>query len=554
MSNLNRKLNVFIDAGNVDKDTQTNALLSEIALVKNMDHVESVFVFAKNEQNKLKVAATTGTDALKDARAEYEGSTFIGMNAVNGKQNEANVIIYNSDNPDFDAKLKAEGDLKKLAENALMICVPDEKAELKVLSLFTHKTPTAFNNIQLVVPKGTKDNKEITKLHSKVMDMVKDAKRLRELKINILTGQTGGAFFGLFGKKKYDEKAAEIVKKIRNKDKKYINDGNVNMEAVKVDILAYYGYDSTIDKKTLSGSALKKWTEAKNNYARAYHIVKEFVDEAYTPKEEKPKEEKPQSFSTIRKMATTEKEEYKKKKKKERDDALAKRGLQVSNLKTSDNEAAKAFKLKKFENEFKVRKAEQKATNTVIDPRKGALGDADLIICHKDDETAYPANVPCIKYDDKSIDILDLLLTAQFSEPTRLRELFTKGKGTKKSSFRSQIKRKISRMGDIDIQKTRKARETSRERMSRKAKRSGIARTPLHKKKASNIAAHNTNAMKAAKQKVAEAVNTVDEAIKTKKAELKRAKFYQFTKKKQLQANIAELEEKLRKKYAGTAS
>lgn len=496
------KLNVFIDAGNEpDEQPKTEQLLSEIALVKNMDHVKSVFVFADEQKgNKLKEEALSIADnTLKAAREEYKADAFIGITGqLNDMTNK--VVIYNSKNDEFVAKLTTDKNVKNLAENALMICVPSEKAELNVLSLFTHKTPTAFKNIQLVVPKGSKDNNQTTALHTKVMDMVKDAKRLRELKINILTNQAGGAFFGLFGKKKYDEKAAEIAKKLL-KDPETFTDG-VKAE-IKAELEKYYGYDSTKTKNSLAGSALKKWTEAKNNVARALYTVEKLLAEAAEPKKEKTP-----SYSTIDKMADYTKTGYQGKKNAERAAALGERGIKIEK-----GESAKLLNM------------------LLITPRdknvtKGALGVADLIICHKDDKTPYSADVSCIKYDNKSIDTLDLLLTAQFSEPTRLRTLFTKGTGTKKASFRSQVKRGISRMGNIDIKKTRKARESSRERMTSKAKRDVIKKE-----------------------------SSTQEAINTKKAELKRAKFYQFTKKKQLQANIAELEKKkAAKAAAATAS
>ena len=188
MTTENKKLNVFIDAGNGAESTPD--LISEIALVKNMEHVETVFVFAK-EDNSIKATVTKNKgDTFTKAYEEYAGETFISVtDQLNNKPNK--VIIYNTQNVTLDTKLSK--DLSPLKEDALMIRVPDESMIVKVLHLFTHKTPTDFENIQLFVPKGDATNDKL------VMNMVKDAAMLRGLKINIRSVQKGG-FLGLFGK------------------------------------------------------------------------------------------------------------------------------------------------------------------------------------------------------------------------------------------------------------------------------------------------------------------------------------------------------------------
>ena len=490
MTTENKKLNVFIDAGNGAESTPD--LISEIALVKNMEHVETVFVFAK-EDNSIKATVTKNKgDTFTKAYEEYAGETFISVtDQLNNKPNK--VIIYNTQNVTLDTKLSK--DLSPLKEDALMIRVPDESMIVKVLHLFTHKTPTDFENIQLFVPKGDATNDKL------VMNMVKDAAMLRGLKINIRGSQKGG-FLGLFGKKKYDVKAAEIVKKLL-KEKKTFTDVKNNVEA---ELQKYYGYEP---KKTgLTGSALKKWTEAKNNVARALHTVEKLLAEAVAA----PKKEKTPSYSTIVKMKSAEKKQHQDKKKAERDAALAARKLTIVKGKSAE-----------------LLNTHLNASKPV---EKGALGKPDLIIRHEDDKTMYPTDTTCIVYNNTTLPILDLLLTAQFSEPTRLRELFYKGTGTKKSGIVSKIKRGVSRLGDIDIEKTRKRRSSSSRQLAAKIKSKAISRTSLEKKA---IDKH---------------LNNAKEALATKKAELKRLGFALFgekrTKKKQLQANIAELEKKLK--------
>lgn len=480
------KLNLFIDAGNV-VNTKTSDLLSEIALVKNMEQIESVFVFS-NGKNVLKDAVEKGGDAKQAARDEYAEIEIAESDSLNNKPNK--IVIYNSNNADLIGKFEEK--LKPLKDNSLMICVPNDSAELDVLSLFTQKTPTAFKNIQLFVPKGdaTFDNL--------VMNMVKDAKRLRELKINISAStQAGGAFFGLFGKKKYDVKAAEIAKKLLKEGKNYDDVKN----DVKAELQKYYGYEE--GKTDLTGSALKKQNEAKNNVARALYTVEKLLADT-----NKKSSIKAKSYS---KLTTGKKADKQNKYDNERAKIMGERGLKIS--KGKSEEVLQPHLL-----------ADKKAT-------KDAFGDADLIICHEDDKATYPPNVPCIRYNKTTIHTLDLVLRAQFSEPTRLRELFYRGTGTKKASIRSQIKRRISRMGDIDIVKTRKRRSSSLKRLEAKIKSKAIPRTPMNNKKASE-----------------KHVNTVSEVLATKKAELKRLGFALFgekrTKKKQLQANIAELEKK----------
>lgn len=494
------KLNLFIDAGNVN-NTKTKNLLSEIALVKNMENVESVFVFSNGDSNTLKKeAASASTDNLQAARAEYAPVEITESDSLNKKQNK--IVIYNSNNTDLVDKLNDK--LEYLKNNSLIVCVPDDNAELNVLSLFTQKTPTAFKNIQLYVPKGDASNDKL------VMNMVKDAKRLRELKINIRGAQAGG-FLGLFGKKKYDVKAAEIVKKLLKKNEP-ITDTVKN--EVKAELQKYYGYDA--GKTGLAGSELKKWTEAKNNVARALHTVEKLLAEAAAPKK------KTTSYSTIVKMSNEQKEKKQNAKAKERETALVTRKLNIEKGKSADTLQPHLIK-------------DKKAKEGIIEVKKGALNMdfADLIICHEDDKATYPANVPCIRYNKTTINILDLLLTAQFSEPTRLRKLFYEGTGTKKSGIVSKIKRGVSRLGDIDIEKTRKRRSSSSKRLAAKIKSKAISRTSMEKKEKDS----------------SKLVNNVAEALATKKAELKRLGFALFgekrTKKKQLIANIAELEGKL---------
>lgn len=482
------KLNLFIDAGNV-KNTNTSELLSEIALVKNMEHIESVFVFSNGKNVLKKAVDEVGDDAKKAARDEYAQIEITESDSLNKKPNK--IVIYKSDNADLIGKF--EDKLKPLKNNSLMICVPNDAAELDVLSLFTQKTPTAFKNIQLFVPKGDYD-----KL---VMNMVKDAKRLRELKINIRGAQAGG-FLGLFGKKKYDVKAAEIVKKLLKDNKNY--------DDVKDDVIAelqkYYGYAES--KTGLTGSALKKQTEAKNNVARALHTVEKLLADAVTPKKEKTP-----SFSTIRKMNDAAKAAHQRKKGDERVAALKGREIEIEKGESADILNTHL----KFNNKEKTR----------------LLRRPDLIIRHEADKSRYPSDTPCIVYNNTTLSILDLLLTAQFSEPTRLRNLFYKGTGTKKSGIISKVKKGISKLGHEDLSYTRKRRSSSSKRVAAKINSKAISRTPMEKKKESS-----------------KLLNNAKEAIATKKAELKRLGFALFgekrTKKKQLQANIAELEKNLK--------
>ena len=331
-----------------------------------------------------------------------------------------------------------------------------------------------------------------------VMNMVKDVAKLRGLKINIRGAQAGG-FLGLFGKKKYDVKAAEIVKKLLKENKTF----TAEKDNVKAELNKYYGYDES--KTDLTGSELKKQTEAKNNVARALHTVEKLLAEA-----KKKSSIKAKSYS---KLTTGEKADKKKKYDSERAKIMENRGLIIEKGESADI----------LNTHLKINN--KKKTRLLRRP--------DLIICHEDDKAKYPPNVPCIRYNKTTIHTLDLVLRAQFSEPTRLRNLFYSGVGTKKASIRSQIKRRISRMGDIDIAKTRKRRSSSSKRVAAKIKSKAIPRTLMANKNAAN-----------------KAVNTTKEALDTKKAELKRLGFALFgekrTKKKQLIANIAELENKLK--------
>ena len=111
--------------------------------------------------------------------------------------------------------------------------------------------------------------------------------------------------------------------------------------------------------------------------------------------------------------------------------------------------------------------------------------------------------------------------------------LFYKGTGTKKSGIISKVKKGISKLGHEDLSYTRKRRSSSSKRVAAKINSKAISRTPMEKKKESS-----------------KLLNNAKEAIATKKAELKRLGFALFgekrTKKKQLQANIAELEKNLK--------
>jgi hypothetical protein len=508
------KLNLFIDAGNVKEDnTTTIALLREIAIVKNMDeHVESVFVFAKGDNTlSAEVKKVNDDKGLSDARAEYADTMVSSItDTLTNKPNK--VIILNSKNVELVKKLNETADFKAMRENALMVHVPNAESELKVLSLFTQKTPTAFKNVQLYIPKSMgADTGDNTKLSKALMDLSKDAARLRGIKVNIQVAEQKGGLFGLFGKKKYDVLAAEIVKKIEKADPKYTEDGAYDTGKTKTEIAKYYGYEA--DKTGLSGSALKKHTEAKNNYARALHLVDKMTADKLKPKSVA-MHEKP-----ISQMTNNAKKTAQAKYDKMRKNAITARGLKISNDKSE--ETLKAHLRKDSKDKSLV--------------KKGALGDADLIIRHADDKTNYPEGVPCIVYDYDTIKILDKLLTAQFHEPTRLRALFYEGKGSKKASVRSEIKRRISRMGNIDLTKTRKARSSSRKRMSSKVKKGEIVR----EKRTSKTVNKN--------------LNTNNEAeLLTKKAELKKLGFALFgtakTKKKALQDEIKALETKIKGK------
>ena len=275
---------------------------------------------------------------------------------------------------------------------------------------------------------------------------------------------------------------------------------------------------------------MKKQKKKKNNVARALHTVEKLLADA---KKKTSIKYKRYSISNNEKKAAKQK-----KYDSERAKIMKERGLNIE-------------KGKSYETLNKHLLKDKNST-------KGALGDADLIICHEDDKATYPANVPCIRYNTTTIHTLDLVLRAQFSEPTRLRNLFYSGVGTKKASVRSQIKRGLSRMGDIDIAKTRKRRSASLKRLEAKIKSKAISRTPMANKKASNINDINNSTTKRTKEMVAKAVNTTKEALATKKAELKRLGFALFgekkTKKKQLQANIAELEKKLKDKATPPAT
>ena len=503
------KLNLFIDAGNTDDNSKTAELISEIALVKNMEHIETVFVFAK-EDNIIKDDVTKkNRPTHTNAYEEYAGETFISVtDQLNNKPNK--VIIHNTQNKELEGKLS--GDLAKLKKDTLMIHVPSEAEELKVLHLFTHKTPTDFENIQLFVHKSDVTSDKL------VMNMVKDVAKLRGLKINIRGAQAGG-FLGLFGKKKYDVKAAEIVKKLLKENKTF----TAEKENVKAELNKYYGDENITG---LTGSALKKQTEAKNNVARALHTVEKLLAEA--AEAATPKKEKTPSYSTIAKMEYAEKQAHQKKKDDERAAALAKHGI---NIRAKKGE--KGVSSKKVLEEHLIQQDDKKVI-------KGALGTPDLIIRHEDDKTMYQADTPCIVYNNATLPILDLLLTAQFSEPTRLRNLFYKGTGTKKSGFVSKVKKGISKLGHEDLSYTRKRRSSSLKRVAAKIKSKAISRILMAKKRASN-----------------KAVNTTKEALDTKKAELKRLGFALFgekrTKKKQLQANIAMLKQEIAAKKQAAA-
>jgi hypothetical protein len=149
--------------------------------------------------------------------------------------------------------------------------------------------------------------------------------------------------------------------------------------------------------------------------------------------------------------------------------------------------------------------------------------------------------VPVIYYNSTSLSILSTLLTSQFHESKRLREVFATGKGTKKAGIMSGVKKLYSKATRKNLDRVHAAREASEARMLKSVKEDEIKD---YRRKSSIKGKYGDKKISYNDPKVME--------LKTKKAELKKMGFALFkkTKKRQLQANIAKLESEIKKTKA----
>lgn len=486
-------LNLFIDVGNGDKDlpkqeNNTISLPAHIALVKNMEHVKSVFILADNN-NKLQKEVTGLPDVVKEEYSE----TAVSFNSELAKYNDK-IVVYSKDNTDLLTKMKDGKTLAFLDHKALMIQYSDVKDVHLILNLLTEKRPN-ISNIQLYPSGREGEEKNLKELNH----IIKDAGELRGLKINLMNqGQVGG-LFGLFKTKKWDELAADIVKKVEKKDKKYVDHAeNVDIKKVEDAIKEYYSLDKLREDKKNP----KKYYTAHANYESALTAVKSMLSEKMLLKN---------TVAAPIKMSSL---------KKQKNDG---RNKTVDELKGEMQ--------RKISSKIKARKTPS-GKNAIF---KKTSTEAELIISDKKFKEQFKdSTVPVIYYDNYSLPTLGKLLTAQFHESKSLREVFRLGKGTKKAGIISGVKKLYSKATRKNLDRVHDARNASEQRMLKKVseqelkdyRRKSAIKEGMHKGK--QISYNNPKVME----------------LKTKKDELKKMGWALFkkTKKKQLQNNIAKLE------------
>lgn len=493
-------LNLFIDVGNDDKDlpvdTKGNiSLPAHIALVRNMEHVNSVFILARKD-NKLQSKLNTLPPVVKE---EYS-ATPVGFNNKLAEYDDK-IVVYSKGNNALLEKLDDE--LKTLTNKALMIQYSDVKDVHLILNLLTEKRPTNYN-IQLYASDSKDQEQNLKKLNH----IIKDAGELRGLKINLMNqGQVGG-LFGLFKTKKWDELAADIFKKVVKKDKKYMGtDGKVDMVKIKQAINDYYGLDKIEDKTS------EKYYRALNNYESALNAVKSMIYGKADGKKEEARKILQISEHNPKKMSSL---------KKQKNDGKNKT---VDELK-GEMQRKISSKLKE------LKTPSDKAIFTKTDTLATIIISDNKFIGKFEDST-----VPVIYYDSNSLPILSKLLASQFHESKRLREVFRLGKGTKKAGIISGVKKLYSEATRKNLKRVHSERDYSEKRMLSKVKIDEIK--DYRRKSAIKSGTHKDEQISYNDPKLLE--------LKTKKDDLKKMGWALFkkTKKKQLQNNIANLEKEI---------
>lgn len=507
------ELNLFIDVGNVSRLYTSDSLpaSAHIALIKNMEHVKSVFILA-NKDNVLKteVSKLADSDVVKD---EYAAGEPVGFNEQLATK-PGKIVIYDKRNNELIEKLNDTMQLNSLAKNALLIeynsfsateTKNDENLD-EIFSLFTDKYPK-LGGIKLSKRKvGTERHEEVPltmQLYADKGDnlemlnhIIKDAAAMRGITINLMNQGQKGGLFGLFKTKTWDELATDIAKKVEKKDKKYVGaDGNADMTKIMDAINNYYGLDKIKEKET------QKYYTALDNYKSALNAVKSMLLE---------KSNTPKALSSMKKRVKVSKHSELQK-------------VSVSSKSPSKKESAfkKVVAQKIHNNKYETFQTSEYA---------------GIIISNKKFMDKFKdSKVPVIYYDSKSLPILNTLLTAQF-HVDRLRKVFATDKGTKKAGLFSGVKKLYSKATRKNLDRVHAAREASEARMLKKVKEAEIKdyrRNSFIRGKFSGrkISYNDPKVME----------------LKTKKEELKKMGFALFkkTKKKQLQANIATLEQEI---------
>jgi hypothetical protein len=490
------KFNLFIDAGNDKMAEDMNNLQAHIALVKNMvEHVESVFVFA-NEENKLhKYVTKTPSEGsqVEPAVEEYSKDMVLPNQSLGQKDNK--IIIVNKNNTDLLGKLSTNDSLKSIHDGALHIQVSDTAGLDLILRLFTETHPSKSDveplNIQLYA------NNDDESLVAKLNHIVRDARSTRGLLINFMT-QAGGFLSFIKGKKSWHALAEDIVKRVKNGDKKFTEeDGSVNEYLINTYIREYYNVENLAKKATVDMNGVARTTDKKK--AKAYYDAKNNYDSAYKAVRSMLKE-----VSKIKGLKAS---------------SVKKEIAKITGKTSQEFKAAVSAKVKHMGKQVipgydkPIQKIEKTADK------------ADIIICDIKDKAKFESKtVPVIYYSPETIDILDKLLTAQFHESKRLHDYFYFGKGTKKSGVVSKVGKIVSGLTRKNIQKERSARREALSSFTKKAK--------------SRVISTKKESVKAEK------------LLSAKRKELKKLGLglFQRTKKKNLQAEIEKLESQIKKK------
>lgn len=524
------KLNLFIDVGNKDNIVDLNeeyirqksyfhSTSGHIALVKNMEHVESVFILAGNDNKLKKEIDVSPGSSIKD---EYSPGNPVGIGAVTGKTNK--IVIYNKDNTDLVGKFNNE--LQSLVEGALMIQYSVSainqfysSVTLKnILDLFTEKhypelpviidKNTATHNLkrQIQLYANPKDSDANIK---KLNNIIKDAHAVRGMRIDLMhqkPEQTGG-LFGLFKKKSWDELATDIVKKVEKGDKKYITEtvkGNKgNIVYIDTIIKEYYGVDKLYDKTKNDNSQSKKFYIARDNYNTALTTVRKMLDDKQLLNIGNHYGENP--LLPVYKKAPT--------------------GA-TKTVKKAEFKAEFSAKIKSI----KPDKEQIKETNQTSKQAGIIISDVKFLNKFKD------SDVPVIYYDTGSLDILVKLLTSQFHVSSRLRKTFAYGTETKKAGIMSGVKKLYSKATRKNLDRVRESRSESGKRMKSKVAKSEIKN--YQRKSVVGVEKHFNNS----------GVKTLID----KKAQLKKLGWglFQKTKKRNLQSEIKKIEAELKRKKA----